>query len=125
MITNFERFYVDLRDIPYSGLVRKITEILNVHQGKGNAITGDMMCREIEEDWGQSVDVRTLRKVIADMRLHGYPLGSCGKGYYLLIEKEETRKVIRSLCDRADALMGIIRAMANMYEERFGEELII
>ena len=125
MITNFDNYYIALKNIPHAGLVKKISEILLKHQGKNNAITGDHICEVIEEDWGKSVNVRVLRKVIDDMRLNGYPLGSSENGYYLLIDKEETRKVIRSLCDRADALMGIIRAMSNMYEERFGEELII
>lgn len=122
MITNFEPLHINLEDIPYSGLVKKINEILSYHRGKKNAIKGEVMCQEIEEDWEKSVDVRTLRKVIADMRLHGYPLGSSCRGYYLLEDKEETRRVIQSLIDRSCALQAVIQGMKQMFINNYGEE---
>jgi hypothetical protein len=122
MITNFERVDINLKNLPYSGLVKKINEILDCHRGKKNAIKGDVMCQIIGEDWGKSIDVRILRKVIADMRLHGYPLGSCCRGYYLLEDKEETRRVIQSLIDRSCALQAVIQGMRQMFINNYGEE---
>ncbi len=122
MITNFEPLHINLEDIPYSGLVKKINEILSYHRGKKNAITGDRMCELIESDWGKTLHVRLLRKVIADMRLHGYPLGSSCRGYYLLEDKEETRRVIQSLIDRSCALQAVIQGMRQMFKDNYGEE---
>lgn len=122
MITNFERMYINLKEINHAGLAKKIIEILSTHPGKKNAIIGDVICQSIACDWNKPVDVRTLRKVIADMRLNGCPIGSCGTGYYLLDDEKETEKVIQSLVDRSCALQAVIRAMSSMYEELYGKE---
>lgn len=119
MITNFEDIILSIED--RTGLAKKIAEILQHHQGKKSAITGEMICWDIAQEWEREIDVRVLRKVIADMRLHGFPIGSSGKGYYLLNDKEETRRVIQSLVDRVSAIEAVIAAMTEMFRENYGE----
>ena len=60
-----------------------------------------------------------VRKMIHDMRLEGYPIGSCHRGYYILTNEVELLDTVRHLNSR---IKEIRNAVDSLLEIRFEEE---
>lgn len=119
MITEFEH-YTDAMNDGHSFKV-ELLEILNQHQGKEQAIIGDDICDSLSHKWNKEVNIRRLRKMVSQLRLEGYPIGSCERGYYKPIEEKEVYSTIQSLVDRKCALEAVIDSMCKMFEEEYGK----
>jgi len=90
---------------------QQIIEILKQHKGKGSAIT----VAEITDMAGmislESTNLRTrqiIRQIIDDGDL---PVGSCGNGYYVIINYEELEDNILNLIGR---IAGINKRKDNL-----------
>lgn len=119
MITNFEQYTHELTDEE-----KKLVPILIAGfktKTKSNPITGADIVKAInsqKEKFGiKTFSEPRLRKICNFIRAKGIlPLISTSNGYYLSYDKEELRKQILSLNERADAIRNSAAGLEKMLE---------
>lgn len=95
--------------------------LIKRHVGKSKAITAVELVADIQLYFDQDIDVRQLRQAICKLRMKGYPVCSCSKGYYYVDEPFELECTIQSLTERLKALAALIVAMSAKYREVYGK----
>lgn len=55
----------------------------------------------------------TIRRFINQARLEGYPICSCGKGYYYSNSKEDINRTIASLMHRITSIQNAVNGLAS------------
>jgi len=74
---------------------QRLLNILHFHKGERHAIDmGDLYRLVFQDGYDQKInDTRALRKLITELRLEGYPIGSTAKrkagGYYIITRPDE------------------------------------
>lgn len=72
---------------------------------KENAIKGSEICQRLN-DKGYNISEARLRKITNMIRTNGkLPIIATSRGYYCSYDKEEIRKQIKSLMERAEAII--------------------
>lgn len=66
-----------------------ILDLLQLHQGRENAIELNNLCSQL------MMNERKVRDVMADLRLQGEPVISLGNGYFYAVNDAEKREYIR------------------------------
>ena len=103
MITNFEIITAELSEEERE-LVYLIIRGLET-KTKDNPIKGAEICKRLS-DKGYSLPEARLRKITNLIRSSGkLPIIATSKGYYCSYDKEDIRKQIESLMERADAII--------------------
>ena len=105
MITGFDQITAEL-----SAEEKKIVPILvkgfNLHIGKENAIKAPVIISSLEHRVGIKITQVRLRKLVNFMRRHGIlPIIATSEGYYVTQDKEEILKQMKSLEERAAAII--------------------
>lgn len=77
----------------------EIKNFLMMKDGRASAVTS----RELTSLF--NIEGKDLRPIIHDLRVEGVPICSCNRGYYYSEDKEEVRKVMESLNERAMKIM--------------------
>ena len=113
-----------IRNMP-AGLDRAILRVLDFHHGKVTAIGGDDLTRQVQSSGFGSVDQRTVKEQIKELRRQGHLICSApGRegGYYLATDANELEEFLHvefeaKISDMAETA----RAMRKAADERFGQ----
>lgn len=97
----------------------QIAELLKNHKGKSRAITVQRIVDTLDLGSDNGLTNPVARKAIRELIEDGMPIGSCGKGYYLLVTKEEFDEYLKNLHGRiAGIRKRIIKVMGAFRPER-------
>ena len=92
-----------------------------VYRGKLKAVSS----LSIEKSPRLSLSGAEVRAIIRHLRRAGYPIGSCGRGYFYCETKAELLDTIAHLESRKDSLEETIDALRVCYEKMLIEDQMI
>ncbi|GAB4485941.1 MAG: hypothetical protein OHK006_12960 [Thermodesulfovibrionales bacterium] len=79
---------------------RLVLSLIEDHAGKENAVTGEIIAQLA------LVSYNRVREIVSHLvNDHGKLIGSCGKGYYLIVDPDEVEEVYRSLRHRGLSIL--------------------
>ena len=102
-------------------IMEKIKDILLECKGPKNAMASSAIAKLVDIEPGASnVKIRQyIREVMKKYRL---PLGSHGRGFYIVETQEELLRNVRTLQSRMDEIYSRMIDLVRFYEKLYGEE---
>lgn len=112
MVTGFEKETHELTDYETNKVVPAIVRKIKHNYGAKRAVTGKVIIRELD-GMGMKTTAPRLRKMINYIRINNlvYNLVASSKGYYIANSPAECRRFIKSLDERANAIILVRDAM--------------
>jgi hypothetical protein len=116
MITNFEKITAELSNKEKS-VVPIIRHLFQSHIGKERAVKAPEFCKKITQTISWSFSEVRLRKVINYLRKNALlPIIGTSQGYYLSYSNTELDKEIKSLLERANAIIECAKGLQKFKE---------
>lgn len=118
MVENFEEQTHELTEYEFNTLLPVIKKGLLKKIGESNAVTSTQIVKALKQE-KYKIDPARVRKIINYIRINNviYNLIATSKGYYIATSPNECRSFIRSLDQRANAIISVRDAMQYQLEK--------